>query len=137
MMLSFGIIPFCKLKGKWQVLLIQHVNGQHWGFPKGRAEQTESAQDAAIRELQEETGLKVQCFLSLEPFTEIYYVPNQGKNKTVSYFPALVTGVLKCQLEEILQARWFDLDEAMHQLSFPEVQNIFKRARKSLDGYIT
>jgi bis(5'-nucleosidyl)-tetraphosphatase len=135
MITSFGIIPFRKFKGKWQVLLIQHLNGQHWGFPKGRAEKTETAQEAAIRELKEETGLRVEQFLSLEPFTESYY--DQDKAKTVSYFPAFVAGILKCQPDEILQAKWFDLDEAMKQISFPESQNVFKQARKLLDGYIT
>ena len=137
MIASFGIIPFRKVKGKWEVLLIQHVNGQHWGFPKGRAEETESAQDAAVRELKEETGLSVQCFISQEPFTEQYYLANRGENKTVSYFPALVTGVLKCQIEEITRAKWFDLDEAMKQLPFLESKNVFKQVRKSLHGYIT
>lgn len=135
MITSFGIIPFRKLKGKWQVLLIQHLNGQHWGFPKGRVEKTETAQEAATRELKEETGLRVERFLSLEPFTESYY--DQEKPKIVSYFPAFVTGILKCQPDEILQAKWFDLDEAMKQISFLELQNVFKQARKLLDGYIT
>ncbi|KAG6559459.1 NUDIX domain [Candidatus Rhabdochlamydia oedothoracis] len=135
MITSYGIIPFRKLKGKWQVLLIQHLNGQHWGFPKGRAEKTETAQKTAIRELKEETGLRVRQLLSLKPFTESYSL--QEKSKIVGYFPALVTGVLECQPNEIVQARWFDLDEAMKQISFPESQNVFKQARKYLDGYIT
>ncbi|PWU15015.1 MAG: hypothetical protein C5B45_03315 [Chlamydiae bacterium] len=135
MITSFGIIPFRKLQEKWQVLLVQHLNGQHWGFPKGRAEKTETAQEAAIRELKEETGLHVEQFLSLEPFIESYY--DRDKAKTVSYFPASVTGTLKCQPEEILQARWFDLDEGIKQISFPESQNAFMQARKYLDGYIT
>lgn len=135
MIISFGIIPFRKLKGKWRVLLIQHLSGQHWGFPKGRAKKTETAQETAIRELKEETGLHVQQILSLEPFTESYYL--RKKAKIVSYFPALVTGVLECQPDEVAQARWFDLDEAMKQISFPESQNVFKQARKHLDGYIT
>ena len=135
MITSFGIIPFRKLKGRWQVLLIQHLNGQHWGFPKGRAEKTETAQETAVRELKEETGLRVHQFLSKEPFTESYYDPANAK--IVGYFPAFVTGVLECQTDEIVQARWFDLDEAMEKISFPESQNVFKQARKHLNGYIT
>ena len=135
MITSFGIIPFRKLKGKWQVLLIQHLNGQHWGFPKGRAEKTETAQETAIRELKEETGLRVERFLSLEPFIESYSF--QEKRKTVTYFSAFVTGILKCQTDEIIKANWFDLNEAMKQISFTESKSIFKQARKHLDGYIT
>lgn len=136
MITSFGIIPFCKREGKWQVLLIQHLNGGHWGFPKGRvAEKTESAQDTAARELTEETGLEVQQYLSQEPFTEYYYL--SGQKKMVSYFPALVIGVLKCQPEEVLAAKWFDLDEVVGQLSFPEAQRVFKQAEKSLNEHIT
>lgn len=135
MITSFGIVPFRKLKGKWQVLLIQHLNGQHWGFPKGRAESAETAQEAAVRELKEETGLSVERFLSLKPFIESYF--DQQKRKTVTYFPAFVTGILKCQSNEIMKANWFDLDEAMEQISFPESKNVFKQVRKYLDGYIT
>lgn len=135
MIISFGIIPFRKVKGKWQVLLIQHVNGQHWGFPKGKAEEMESAQDAAARELKEETGLTVQQYISQEPFTEHYDL--SGKRKTVNYFPALVTGVLKCQPDEILSANWFSLDDAVKQLSFSESQRVFTQARKILYGTIT
>lgn len=135
MITSFGIIPFRNVKGKWQVLLVQHVNGQHWGFPKGKVEEMESARDAAARELREETGLTVQQYISEEPFTEHYNL--SGKKKSVGYYPALVTGVLKCQLDEILSANWFSLDDAAKQLSFLESQRIFTQARKILYGTIT
>lgn len=133
MITSFGIIPFRKLEGKWQVLLIQHLNGGHWGFPKGKAEKAESAQDAAARELAEETGLQVRQYLSKVPFIEYYYL--SGQKKMVSYFPALVIGMLKCQPDEVLTAKWFDVDEAVEQLSFPESQRVLKQAKKSLNEY--
>lgn len=131
MIISFGIIPFRQFEGKWQVLLIEHLKGKHWGFPKGRTEKNESAQQTAIRELKEETGLSVQRFLSPDPFTESYQV--RGMSKTVGYFPALVTGTLECQLSEITQAKWFDLDEAIEQISFQESQNVFKKTMQCLD----
>ena len=133
MITSFGIIPFRKLNGKWQVLLIQHLNGQHWGFPKGRPEKTETAQETAIRELKEETGLIIEQFLSGEPIVESYCIQNE--KKIVSYFPALVTGNLKCQPDEILLAKWVYLNEAMNQIFFSESQNVFKQAKKYLDEH--
>lgn len=135
MISSFGIIPFRNVKGKWQVLLVQHVHGQHWGFPKGKAKEMESARDAAARELREETGYAVQRYLSEEPFTEHYNV--SGEKKTVGYYPALVTGVLKCQPSEILVADWFSLDDAIKRLSFSESQRILIQARKILYGAVT
>ncbi len=43
-----------------EAFLIQHVNGKHWGFPKGHPEEGESFEQIAVRELFEETGLQIE-----------------------------------------------------------------------------
>ena len=45
---SFGIIPFRKnAEGQIQVLLILHHQGNHWGFPKGKANVKEKPLESA------------------------------------------------------------------------------------------
>ena len=67
---SFGIVPLTYRQNFWEVFLVQHLNGAHWGFPKGRAEKGESLKQTAERELFEETGMKVIRYLDHPYFVE-------------------------------------------------------------------
>ena len=40
--------------------MIKHKNGGHWAFPKGHVEKKETEPETALREIKEETGLKVE-----------------------------------------------------------------------------
>jgi len=123
---SFGIVPFIYEKGTWKVLLILHREGNHWGFPKGKANPNESPLESAVRELKEETGLSVTRILPIEPLTEQYQFRRKKQPiiKSVQYFPALVEGVLHLQEEEIREARWVTIPDAMQQLTFQEARHI-------------
>ncbi|MBY0528857.1 MAG: NUDIX domain-containing protein [Rhabdochlamydiaceae bacterium] len=123
---SFGIIPLMQDNGDWKVLLILHKEGSHWSFPKGKADPGEEAIDAAKRELKEETGLDVVQLLNDEPYVEQYQFRSKFDTiqKTVHYFPAVVSGTLQLQEEEIRDAIWLKLEEAIEHLTFKEAKNI-------------
>lgn len=125
---SFGIIPLHKKDNQWEVLLIQHVQG-HWTFPKGHAEEGESALQTAERELLEETGLRVKTLLNNAPILETYHFSKQQQHikKTVAYFIAEVEGTLSLQKEEVLNAKWVVLTEAPSHLTFVSAQALCKR----------
>lgn len=126
---SYGIIPLkhTPIKG-WQVLLVQHGKG-HWSFPKGHPESGETPQETAIRELQEETGLTVDKFISDEPISENYFFFFQKQRiyKTVSYYIALVKGKVTIQKEEIGDSCWIPLDQAAEKITFKEARNICQK----------
>lgn len=126
---SFGIIPLKQEQGRWKVLLILHRQGNHWAFPKGRAEPNEDPYQSAVRELKEETGLDVAEVLKKEPFIEKYQFRKKTEAvvKTVHYFVARVSGELILQEEEIRDAKWVDLSEATEHLTFKEAKNICKQ----------
>jgi bis(5'-nucleosidyl)-tetraphosphatase len=119
---SFGIIPLRQEGGVWQVLLILHQGGRHWAFPKGHGDAGETALDSAKRELKEETGLDIQELLQDSPLVERYQFHRKHEIvvKTVQYFPAIVSGALKLQAEEIRDAKWVPLKEAARHLTFKE-----------------
>jgi len=131
---SFGIVPFKNENGIWKVLLILHREGNHWGFPKGKANPQETALESATRELKEETGLDVVEVLRPNPLIEQYQFrrKKQFVIKTVQYFPARVDGHLQLQEEEIRDARWLTIQEAMQQLSFKEARHILQVFLKHL-----
>ncbi len=123
---SFGIIPLKQIDGVWKVLLILHKGGRHWAFPKGRSNPGETPLESARRELKEETGLDVEKLLQEEPLTEQYDFRRKGENvtKTVQYFPAVVSGEVKLQPEEIQDSKWVLLKEAVRHLTFREAKEM-------------
>lgn len=92
-----------------RVLLIQRTDAAMWALPSGKVEGGESIAQAAIREVQEETGLIVQ----LDRLVGIYSLPNwhSGGNHTVLFAGHPVGGVLQPQAREALAVRFFSLDE--------------------------
>lgn len=123
---SYGIIPLRLVEGTWQVLLVQHINGHYWAFPKGHAEQGESPSQAAVRELKEETGLEVLEFLPLEITPEHYNFTHQGEliEKTVAYFVAKVGGEISMQTEELEGVVWVPLSEASDRVTYENSREI-------------
>lgn len=132
---SFGIIPLQKKGKEWQVLLINHRQGGFWAFPKGHAEAGETPEQAALRELQEETGLTVVKFLSDEILREAYSF-FRGKSfihKEVLYYIAEVTGDLQLQEGEVYDSRWVPLHEAEREITYSESKNLCRRAIELLN----
>ena len=69
---SFGTIALKKENDIWYTYLIKNKSGNHWGFPKGHANISETKKEAALRELKEETNLKFIKFLVEKPIIEQY-----------------------------------------------------------------
>ena len=131
---SYGIIPLRKKQDEWELFLVHHKNGNFWGFPKGHADQGESPIQAARRELKEETGLEIEKFLTLQPYSEKYSFVRNGLKveKEVHYYSALVAGeAVQCP-EELLDAKWFPIDQVEKILTYPEAKKIFTRLKEDL-----
>ncbi len=91
--------------------------------------------EAARRELKEETNLEIDHYLVTFPITERYRFQREGEwiDKTVLLFSASVQGQVKCQEEEIEEARWVTLDRALELLSFEDAKVTLRAAIRHLD----
>ena len=135
---SAGAVIFRKAEGKIYYLLLHYEMG-HWGFSKGHIEKGETIQDAARREIEEETGIGDVKFI--EGFKEWikYFFKLKGKNifKIVTY---LLAETKKKDIKiswEHTGSEWLPYKEAMVRLSFKKTKEILKKAndflsRKSL-----
>ena len=56
---SCGGLIYREHDGETQLLLLKHRCGGHWSFPKGHMEAGETEMETALREIREETGLRV------------------------------------------------------------------------------
>ncbi len=131
---SFGVIPLRKAHGYWEVFLIQHNRSGYWGFPKGHAENNETAQEAAFRELKEETNLDLVHLLHKEPLMESYTFILERRRvfKQVSYFIAEVGGTVALQTQEIHDGKWLPFPEAMAQVTHQEGKTLLAQVEKML-----
>jgi 8-oxo-dGTP pyrophosphatase MutT (NUDIX family) len=120
---SYGIVPLRKEGNRWLVFVVRHRGG-HWTLPKGHPEGTESALECAKRELFEETGLSLVKLLSEEPLIETYQFSSRGRpvHKTVHYFIAEVSGIIRIQRDELQDGRWVDLDKAHEVVSYAQMK---------------
>lgn len=131
---SFGVIPLRHKKGTWQVFLIQHTRGRYWGFPKGHAEPNETHEQAALRELKEETNLELVRYLQERPLMEQYQFSIEGRRiqKTVLYFVAEVKGEARLQPNEIQDGIWLPFPQAIEKVTHPEGKAILLQVEKIL-----
>lgn len=136
---SYGIIPIQKRLGKILVLLVKHVNGHYWGFPKGKAHEGELPHETAVRELMEETGVEVREMISGRLFHEVYDFEKKGVlyHKEVVYFPAVTLGEASLSHpEEVEGIKWSSLDELESDLTYGPSRHIaqeFKAWIKEFD----
>src|SRR3954453_460961 len=66
-----------------EILLVHRPRYDDWSLPKGKLDAGESWEDAALREVEEETGMRCRLGEELEPIT---YQDRKGRDKVVGYW---------------------------------------------------
>lgn len=107
--------------GHLQVLLIATHGTRRWSLPKGRIEAEESAEVAAIREVQEETGIHAQVVAPIETVEYFFFGQRTHRyHKFVEYFLMVYErGELVPQMSEVDAAQWCAIPEAVARLTYP------------------
>ena len=120
-------------EGAIEVALIATHGGERWALPKGLVNEGESLEDAAQREVREETGLEAEIVAPLEPIDYWFWWPSGDRkvrhHKLVHYF--LMTyrgGDLADHDEEVDDARWFPLDEAIERATYENERKVLRQA---------
>lgn len=100
-----------------------------WGFPKGHLNEGESSKNAALREVEEETGIKGKIIDKVGQ-SKYFFSQNGGKIfKVVTIFKMeYVSGDSMPQVAEINEVKWLDPDEAMKFLTFKNDKDLLKKA---------
>ncbi len=96
-----------------RVLLVHRERQNDWSFPKGKLERDETWEQAALREVEEETALA--CTL-LEEVGRAHYVVEE-KPKEVRYYRMTAVGEARAQ-NEIDEVRWVAVAEARDLLTY-------------------
>ncbi len=119
-----------------EVLLIQKKGSSAWTLPKGHLEEGEKLEDCAVREILEETGLKVRLKGKAGQISYSYRRDGFLLCETVHYFVAepLSSGEPFPDLQEVEQAVWCPFDEANQKLTYPNERDLLARSKSILLG---
>ncbi len=124
-------------KGGFEVCLVATRDRTRWQLPKGLIEKGEPVEDAAEREVAEETGCRGRVLERIDVI-DFWYVAGSGKDrarihKTV-YFCLLeyLTGTTADHDEEVDAAEWVPLAEAAQRLTFENEQTVLRKAERRL-----
>ena len=104
----------CIFNEKGEVLLQRRGDSNTWGFPGGAVEIGETPQQAAVREVKEETGLDVEVEKLLGVYTDldmIYPNGDQAQSIIIAYRLKVLSGEPSCDQVETLELKYFSKED--------------------------
>ncbi len=132
--ISSGGVCFRDSGGNIEVVLIQ-TRPDRWQLPKGAIEEGETREQAARREVREETGIDGDVVEHLETI-EYWFTAGtrrQRRHKSVHLFLLrAVSGDVSEHDDEAMEARWFPIDAAVRRLSFANERHVLELARQRI-----
>ena len=129
---SSGAVVFTREGGGLRYVVVRSLEG-YYGFPKGHIEGKETEEEAAIREIREETGLSVRLVPSFRTIDEHSIPEKPGVMKRIIYFLGEYEGQeIRFQKEELLEAPLLSYKEAMERFQFESSRRILKEANDFL-----
>jgi 8-oxo-dGTP pyrophosphatase MutT (NUDIX family) len=130
---SCGALVYRRVDGRIDFLILRHMLGGHWSFPKGHVESGETEPETALREVREETGLNISLMPDFR--RQVSYSPRTGVSKDVVYFLGYAEDSHTTrQEEEISEIRWVSASKCHEYLTYQNDRQLLSSARDFLNG---
>jgi 8-oxo-dGTP diphosphatase len=135
--ISAGGVVYRKQDGAIEVVLIAVGSPLRWQLPKGLVKSHEAPEEAALREVREETGIACRLRAPLEKIEYWYYEQSRGQrvrfHKVVHFFLLeFESGNTADHDHEVEEARWVEIEQAQTLLAFKNEQKVVKQAQAIL-----
>lgn len=133
---SAGGVVYRREDGKVRILLAARRTRRGdlaWGLAKGGIEPDESVEQAAVREVREETGVEAEIEASLGETRYFYIWEEVRVRKTVHFFLMRATGGNEEDHDDEMEdVRWFALSRALKRASYRGERDVLQRAAAML-----
>ena len=135
---SAGGVIFRPGGARFEIAIIKTHEGR-WQLPKGWVEEGEPHEATAVREVREETGLKGEVVAPIDTIDYWFvshYDPEPARvHKRVHFFLLRCTGGSSDDHDdEVQEARWVEIGEALQLLSFAGERRIVSMAQEALES---
>jgi 8-oxo-dGTP diphosphatase len=114
-----------------EIVVVHRPRYDDWSFPKGKLDKGETYEEAAVREVAEETGLICELGRELPP---TWYLDGKGRTKLVRYWAMRIVGIEPwAPNDEIDQRRWVTVDDAARMLTYEHDRELLAQVGDELD----
>lgn len=117
-----------------EVIVGKDAGYKKWVLPKGLVRKSEDHAEAALREVEEETGVRPRLVGPIgEPEKYIYTARGVRVFKSVYYFLMAYAGESEAGRDhELAEVRWVPIDEAIDLMAYEGGKNVLRQAREML-----
>ena len=131
---SAGGIVYKKTGDKLYILVCQHSQHHGWVFPKGLIGdhvENEGKEETAIREVQEETGVRGKIIKPLNPIDYWYVFEKEKIKKTVYYYlMTVISEDISKHDKEMENVEWLEAEKVENRLTYPSEKKVWEEAKK-------
>jgi 8-oxo-dGTP diphosphatase len=125
-----GVVWRRRGKGGVEVALVHRPRYDDWSLPKGKLDKGETWEAAAMREVEEEIGMRCELGQELAP---IGYTDHKGRSKVVRYWLMEAAEGAFVPSDEVDELRWLAPRKAMGRLSYPRDRDVLNDALETLE----
>ncbi len=113
---SGGVVGRTAADGAVEILLVHRPKYDDWSLPKGKRDPGETDEQCAVREVEEETGLRCRLGAELLPTA---YTDGRGRAKVVRYWAMTIEDATPFEpADETDELRWVRVDDVAELLTY-------------------
>ncbi|MBV8424284.1 MAG: NUDIX hydrolase [Candidatus Eremiobacteraeota bacterium] len=133
---SAGGLMLRRRGGSFDALLIGRGNPRIWSLPKGHVEARETHEQAAIREVREETGCWGEVITKLSDISYWFYMNRSKHKKSVHFFlMRYLSGETQNHDHEVDDAAWFEVRAAKKALKYVNEKRLIDLGMEYLEAH--